>query len=90
MRILFYGVCALSVTRSDRSNNMAAWQRNVKVNELSFAEEKGGDESWIEDEPFDENISLAGYGYGREQDEEEDSDAESVISKSWNSERKPG
>lgn len=67
-------------------NNMAAWRRSVIINEISSAEEQAGDESWNEDEPFDENIPLAGYGYEREQGEEEASDAESEISKSSNSE----
>ena len=41
---------------------MAAWRRSVNVNEISSAEEQAGDdESWNEDEPFDENIPLAGY-----------------------------
>ena len=62
----------------------------VNVNEISSAEEQAGDdESWNKDEPFDENIPLAGYGYGREQGEEEASDAESEISKSSNSESNP-
>ena len=84
-RILLYGVCALSVTRSDKSN-MAAWRRSVHVNEISSAEEQAGDESWNEDEPFDENIPLAGYEYGRDNGEEAASDAESEIRKSTNSE----
>ena len=67
-------------------NNMAAWRRSVNINEISSAEEQAGNESRNEDEPFDENIPLAGYGYEREQGEEEASDAESEISKSSNSE----
>lgn len=54
---------------------MAAWRRNVNVNEILFAQEQAGDESWNKDEPFDENIPLAGYGYGKEQGKEEASDA---------------
>lgn len=64
---------------------MAAWRRNVNVNEILFAQEQAGDGSWNEDEPFDENIPLAGYGYGKEQGKEEASDAKSKISKSSNS-----
>ena len=64
---------------------MAAWRRSVHVNEISSAEEQAGDESWNEDEPFDENIPLAGYECGRENGEEAASDAESEISKSTNS-----
>ena len=59
---------------------MAAWRRQLK--EISSAEEQAGDVSSNEEEPFDENIPLAGYGCHREQDDEEASDAESEISKS--------
>ena len=64
---------------------MAASRRSVHGNEISSAEEQAGDESWNEDEPFDENMPLAGYEYGRENGEEAASDAESEISKSTNS-----
>lgn len=65
---------------------MAAWRRSVNVSEISSAEEQAGDESWNEEELFDENIPLAGYEYGKEKGEEAASDAESEISKSSNSE----
>ena len=77
--ILLYQVYKLSVTRSERSNNMAAWPRSANVTEISSTEEQAADESWNEDEPLDENIPLPDYGHGREQDEEA---SESEISKS--------
>ena len=58
-----------------RCKNMAAWRRNV--NEISSAEEQVGDISPNEEEPFDENIPIAGYGNYSGQGEEgdqEDSD----------------
>ena len=58
---------------------MAAWPRSANVTEISSTEEQAADESWNEDEPFDENIPSPDYGHGREQDEEA---SESEISKS--------
>ena len=55
--ILLYQV--LSVTRSERSNNMATWPRSVNVTEISSTEEQAADESWNEDKPFHESIPLA-------------------------------
>ena len=77
--ILIYGVCAWDVIRA-RCTNMAAWRRHL--NEISSTVQQDSDVSSNEEEPFNENIPLAGYGYDREQDEEEASDAESEISKS--------